>query len=334
MSAQRKVLVTDYAWVDLEEERAILERVGASLVVAEAGEESELTHLAPGVYGILTCWRSVTANVLIAATRCLAVGRYGIGLDNIDVTCATSLGMVVTNVPSYCLEEVSDHAMGLMLACSRRIAFYDRAAKAGTYDLKAGTPLYRLAGKTLGIIGFGKIGRVFGRKAAAFGMRLVVYDPVLSSEAARELGVTQLSLEDLLAQSDFVSIHAPLTPQTRGMFSLEAFRQMKPTAFLINTSRGEIVDTTALVEALDRGLMAGAGLDVYPQEPPDPNDPALRHPRIVATPHAAFNSVESLVDLRRITATQMANVLSGIQPESIVNPDVLTQPNLRARFRR
>lgn len=332
MSRPLQVLVTDYAWADVEEERAILKAAGASLVVAETGEEQELIRLAVAVDGILTCWKPVTAGVLNAAVHCRSVGRYGIGLDNIDVACATELGMVVTNVPAYCVDEVSDHAMALILACSRKVAFYDRMAKSGLYDLGSGTPLYRLAGKTLGIFGFGKIGRVLSRKASAFGMRILAHDPLLTPDQARQAEAPVVSFPDLLSQSDFVSIHAPLTEATRGLFSRETFRMMKPTAFLINTARGGIVDTRDLVEAIDNGLLAGAGLDVFPVEPPPPGEPALKHPRIVVTPHAAFNSVESLIDLRRIAAGQMAQILNGVQPESIVNPQVLRQPNLRARL--
>ncbi len=324
-----KVLITDYAWADLEEERAIFDGVGASMVIATTGDEPELVQLAADVDGILTCWKPVTANVLHGAPRCVAVGRYGIGLDNIDVASASSLGMIVTNVPAYCVEEVSDHAVGLMLACSRKIAFFDRNAKSGIYDLKAGTPLYRLAGKTLGILGFGKIGKVLSRKAAAFGMRIIVCDPILPAAAAAEHSVTLVSFDELLAGSDFISIHVPLTSETRGLFSRNAFERMKATAFLINTARGEVVDARDLIEALDRGTIAGAGLDVFAKEPPDPDDPVIRHPKIVATPHAAFNSVESLVDLRRIAASQMASALSGNRPDNIVNPEVLSQPNLR-----
>ncbi len=259
MSGHWKVLVTDYAWDDLAEERAILEAADASLLVAETGEEAELTRLAADVDGILTNWKRVTAGVLTGAPRCQSVGRLGIGLDNIDVACATTLGMVVTNVPAYCLDEVSDHAMGMILACSRKIAFYDRAAKSGAYDLRSGTPLYRLAGKTLGIFGFGKIGRVLARKAAAFGMRVLANDPLLTPDQAREAGVALMSFDALLGESDFISIHAPLMDATRRIFSHDVFRRMKPTAFLINTARGEIVDTGALIAALDEGLLAGAG---------------------------------------------------------------------------
>ena len=181
-SKQHKILVTDYAWESLEPERRILKKAGATLVVAKTGEEDELTALAPNVDGILTCWKSVTEKVLRAASRCLVIGRYGVGLDNIDVTHATNAGIVVTNVPDYCAEEVSDQAMSLLLSCARNVTFYDRAIKKGEYDLQSGVPLYRIAGKTLGIVGFGKNGRTLYRKAKGFKLKVIVYDPYLTEE--------------------------------------------------------------------------------------------------------------------------------------------------------
>jgi D-3-phosphoglycerate dehydrogenase len=333
MSELLKVLVTDYAWSDLDEERAILEPAGATLVVAHNGDEEELAALAPDADGILTCWKLVTRRVIESAPRCVAIGRYGIGLDNIDVGCATSSGIIVTNVPAYCLEEVSDHAMALILACSRKTAFYNWAIKTGTYDLKAGTPLYRLSGKTLGILGFGKIGRVLARKATAFGMRIMAHDPLLDSAQIEQHGAEAVSFDDLLARSDFLSIHVPLTPQTRHLFDGAALQKMKPTAYLINTSRGDVVNPEALRAALDAGWIAGAALDVLSVEPPPADDPLVLHPKTIMTPHAAFNSIESLIDLRRTAASQMADVFRNARPSYVVNPEVLGQPNVRARIK-
>jgi D-3-phosphoglycerate dehydrogenase len=327
---ERRVLITDYAWNDVELERAILARVDAQLVVAESGSEQELAELAPGVDGIMTCWKSVTSKVIDAAGRCIAIGRYGIGLDNIDVTEATRLGMVVTNVPAYCVEEVSDHALSLLLSLARKVAFFDRAIKSGVYNLQAQAPLYRLRGRVLGIVGFGRIGRTLYQKTRGLGLRILVFDPYVDAASVKDFDVEVVSFEDLLKRSDFISIHVPLTNETRALFDLAALRQMKPTSFLINTSRGSVIDAAGLLEALDKGIIAGAALDVLPQEPPDPADPLLRHPKTVMTPHAAFYSEESLVELRETTAAQMAAVLSGVRPGNIVNPEVLKQPNLRA----
>jgi D-3-phosphoglycerate dehydrogenase len=328
----KQVLISDYAWSGLETERTILASVGATLLVSETGAEDELTALAPDAVGILTCWKAITAKVIQAARACVAIGRYGIGLDNIDVACATENGMVVTNVPSYCVEEVSDHALALLLSLARKVTFYDRGVKSGAYDLQAGAPLLRLRGRVLGIVGFGKIGRAFYHKTRGLGLKVIIFDPHIDRESLRGFDVELVDFPRLLERSDFISLHAPLTPATRGLFNLAAFRQMKPQAFIINTSRGHLIDADALREALDKGMIAGAGLDVLPVEPPAPGDPLACHPRTIITPHAAFNSAESLIELRETAARQMAAILSGTLPENIVNPEVLKQANLRAKF--
>ena len=334
-SPQRTVLVTDYAWKNLDLERRILARVGASLVVAQTGVEDELISLAAEVDGILTCWKAVTEKVIANAPHCQAIGRYGIGLDNIDVKFATRMGIVVTNVPAFCVEEVSDHAMALLLSLARKVVFYDQAIKQeGRYSLRAGAPLYRIHGKTLGIFGFGKIGRTLYRKAKSFGLRIITCDPWVDVQSVEGYDVERVSFQDLLRRSDYLSIHTPLTAETRFLFNREAFRQMKPTAFLINTARGEIIEGPALLEALNRGLIAGAALDVLPKEPPDPTDPLVLHAKAIITPHAAFNSEESLVELQESAATQMADALAGKLPSFVVNPEVLTQENLRLRLQR
>jgi D-3-phosphoglycerate dehydrogenase len=326
----KKVLVTDYAWKSLDYERRILEKVDAEIVSAKIGDEDELSMLASDVDGILTCWKRVSEKVIQNAPKCLAIGRYGIGLDNIDVRFATQTGIVVTNVPSYCVEEVSEHAMALLLSLARKVTFYDHAIKRGVYNLQSQTPLYRISGKTLGILGFGKIAKALYRKAAGFGLRILVCDPCLSRSEPGEHEVEAVSLQELLRRSDFISIHVPLTPDTRHILNLDAFRQMKSTACIINTSRGEVIDADALLTALNEGLVAGAGLDVLAKEPPDPCDPLILHPRTIITPHAAFNSEESLEELQETAAKQMADVLSGRLPPFVVNPEVLIQPNLRA----
>jgi len=330
MIMPRRVLVSDYAWKDLEIERAILASEDASLLVSATGTEDELTALAPEADGILTCWKPVTAKVIQAALQCIAIGRYGIGLDNIDVAEATRHGIVVTNVPSYCVEEVSDHALALLLSLARKVTFFDRAIKSGVYDLQAGTPIFRVRGRILGIAGFGRIGRALYHKARGLGLNVIVFDPYVNRASLSSFEVEVVDFPRLLERSDFISIHVPLTPETRGLFNLAALRQMKPQAFLINTSRGQLIDAKALREALDEGIIAGAGLDVLPVEPPATDDPLVGHPRTIITPHAAFNSEESLVELRETAARQMAAVLCGTRPENIVNPEVLKQANLRA----
>ena len=326
------ILVTDYIWKDLNIEQKILAAVGAELIAAETGEEEELLELAPQADGIFTNWKPVRKKVIEQADRCRCICRYGIGLDNIDVSFATESGIVVTNVPSYCIEEVSDHALALLLAWARKVVVFDRAMQKGRYDLPLGMPMFRLKGKTLGLAGFGKIGKAVCRKARSLGLETIAFDPYLTAEQTQQEQTPSVSFQELLEQSDFISIHAPLTPETEKMFDAAAFKRMKETSFLINTSRGALVDTDALCQALDSGQLAGAALDVLPQEPPPPDDPLGTHPGVLITPHAAFNSEESLIELRSTVGRQMEAVLRNKRPEAVVNPDVLEQPNLRVQF--
>ena len=327
----KKVLVTDIAWKDLTLEEAILDAAETSIIAARSGSEKELIEFAPSVDGIMTCWKPVTANVIRSAKRCISIGRFGIGLDNIDVAAATELGIVVTNVPAYCVDEVSDHAMALLLSCARKTAFYDRNIQVGNYSLQDGPPLFRIRGKTLGIVGLGRIGRALWSKARAFGLRIIAHDPYVDPTDAAQAEVETVTFSELVAQSDFISVHVPLSTETHGLFRYETFKQMKPTAVLVNTSRGSIIDSEDLLRALNDGLLAGAGLDVLAEEPPRGDDPLVLHPRTVITPHAAFNSEESVIELRRTAANQMAEILSGRRPPNIVNPNVLALPALRCR---
>jgi D-3-phosphoglycerate dehydrogenase len=323
----RKVLITDYAWKSLDIERNILGAVGAELAVAESGEEQELRQLAPAADAILTCWKPVTRAVIERASRCVMIGRYGVGLDNIDVGAATEHGIVVTNVPDYCVEEVSDHALALLLACARKVARYDGAIKGGKYDMRAMMPMFRIAGKTLGIAGAGRIGFALARKAAGLGLRIIVYDirPLPIGSGLEQVG----TFEELLSRSDFLSVHVPLNEKTHHLFNRNTLRKMKRTAYLINTCRGGVVESAALIEALDEGLIAGAGLDVFEKEPPPQDDPLIRHPKVVATPHAAFYSEESLEQLQATAAKQVAEMLSGRRPDNMVNPDVFKRGRAR-----
>ena len=328
-----KVLITDYAWRNLDLEREILAKIRAQLIVAPTSADDELQNLAADVDGILTNWKPVTEKVISNATRCQMIGRFGVGLDNIDVSYATSMGIVVTNVPNYCLDEVTEHALALLLSLARKVTFFDRANKRGVYDLAAGTPLFRVKGKVLGIVGFGSIGSLMAVKARALGLKVLVHSRTGGSAASPSSEVIPASFAELLRQSDFISLHLPLSGETRNLFNYETFQQMKRTAFLINTARGGVVHSADLVRALDEGLIAGAGLDVYATEPPAPGDPLIMHPRVIATPHAAFNSEESIHDLRTTAATQICDLLSGRMPNFVVNPQVLDQQNLRADLR-
>ena len=327
-----KVLITDYAWPSIEPERQVLAEIGAELIAAETGDEAELLPLAPTMDGILTCWKPVRAPVIAAAEKCQIIGRCGIGLDNIDVEAATEHGIIVTNVPAYCIDEVSDHAMGLLLACARKISRFDQAVKKGTWEQNIGPAMRRIRGKTLGVVGFGRIARSIVPKAKAFGLTINVCSPRTDSELIQACGAQKVSFSELLATSDFITIHAPLTPETQGMFSDAEFRAMKPTTYLINTARGGIIDTAALTTALRTAEIAGAGVDVLEVEPPEQNEELLTLDNVIVTPHAAFISEESILDLEVAAATCIAEVLTGKLPKSVVNPSVLEQSNLRANF--
>lgn len=329
-----KVLVTDYAWPSLDIERRVLDAIGAKLLVAKTGEEAELIELAPQADAILTCWKPVTPAVLDAANRCVMVSRYGVGLDNIAVDHATKLGMLVTNVPDFCLDEVSDHAMALLLACARRVGLFARATRTGIWDLKAGRPIPRLRGQTVGLLGFGNIGRTMVPKAKGFAFNVIAFDPYAPPEAFADFGIEQCEWADLLDRSDYVSIHMPLTSQTRGLVDESALRLMKPTAYLINTSRGPIVNEDALQQALTEGWIAGAGLDVLIEEPPSSEHPLLALDNVVATPHAAFYSETAIEELQRKGAENAAHVLERKLPAHIVNRQVMEQENYRLRDRR
>ena len=259
----KKVLVTDYVWPSLEPERAVLVKADAELVVAPNDDEDTLVELVRDVDGILVCFAQVTENVVRAAERCVVVGRYGVGVDNIAVDTATELGIAVTWVPDYCVDEVSDHVMGLLLSWNRRVALFDRSVKTtGWGSVALNMRIMRLRGKKLGVVGFGRIGRAVCARAQAFGFDVVAHDPYVSGEEMAQHGARPADLEELLRESDFVTLHPPLTPGTRNMIGGEQLALMKPEAFLINCARGQLIDEVALYEALKSGEIAGAGLDV------------------------------------------------------------------------
>jgi D-3-phosphoglycerate dehydrogenase len=229
---------------------------------------------------------------------------------------------VVTKVPDYCIDEVSDHAMALLLALVRKIPSANAQVHAGRWEMQAVVPIHRLRGSVLGLVGFGRIPQLVAPKAKSFGLRVVAYDPYIPQKIFSRAGVEGVDFPQLLQISDYVSIHSPLLPETTGMFNAEVFRQMKPTAYLINTARGPIVDEAALARALDAGQLAGAALDVMPQEPPS-GSPLLGRNNVIITPHTSFYSEESLVDLQTKAAEEVVRVLKGQAPRNPVNPEVL-----------
>jgi D-3-phosphoglycerate dehydrogenase len=323
VSGERLVLVTDHPWPSVDQETETLATVGARPVFAETGEEGELVALVRDADAILTCFARVTPRVIESGPRLRVIGRYGVGVDNIAVETATALGIPVTNVPSYCEHEVAEHALALLLALARRVVAFDRSVRDGEWSLARGQPIHRIAGTTLGIVGFGHIGRMLARKARGLGMTVVVHQPRLAEADESAAGVEAVGLDELARRADFVSLHVPLDERTRHLVDRDLLRAMKPTAFLVNTARGGIVDRDALLEALRDGWIAGAALDVVEPEPLPPDDPLLALPNLIATPHAAYYSEESLLDLGRLAAENVAAVLDGRRPSSVVNPEVL-----------
>ena len=317
--AKFQVLITDRAWPNFDLEREILSKVDAEIIEPDDQEESTFARLAVDVDAIATCWANVTETVIRATTRCRVISRFGIGLDNIAVETATELGIPVTYVPDYCVQEVSDHALALLLACARKIAFFYQRTKSGEYHLQAGPPMRRLSGQTLGLVGLGRIARSLVPKARALGLTVIAYTPSGNDYGT---GCRMVSFNELLTTSDFLSLHLPLNEETRSMFSADEFAQMKSTAYLINTSRGPLIDHNALWQALEANSLAGAALDVFDPEPPDLSQPLFKDERVVVTPHAGFLSQESLIELRTRTALQVADTLQGKHPENVVNPQV------------
>lgn len=317
------VLVTDHPWPSSAPEEKLLAAVGARMVFATTGEEEELVELAAGADAILTCFAQVTERVVRAAPRLQVIGRYGIGVDNIAVAEATSQGILVTNTPSYCINEVVEHTLALMLNLGRRVTVYDRAVRGGHWSMAPGQPVHRISGQTVGIVGFGEIGQAVALRAAALGLRVIVHHPRRSPEELRTAGVEPVSLDELAQQSDFITLHLPLNDATRGLVDADFLRAMKCSAFLINTARGAVIDQDALVRALREGWIAGAALDVVVPERLADDHPLLGLPNLIITPHVAYYSEESLLDLGRLAAENVAAVLAGRRPPWIVNPSVL-----------
>jgi D-3-phosphoglycerate dehydrogenase / 2-oxoglutarate reductase len=321
-----RVLVTDVAWPTTDVERDVLAAAGADLVLASTGDPAELARLAAHADAILTCFAKVTAEVLDAAPRCRTVARYGVGVDNIDVSRATELGMVVTNVPVYCVDEVADSALLGILALARRLLPLNRDVVRGGWGRDVPGAGTRLRGKVLGLVGLGMIGSALAERARVLGLDVLAYD-----RSGRPVpGVRSVdSLDEVLAASDVVSLHVPLTPDTHHVIGAEQLAAMKPGAWLVNTARGPLVDNEALLDALDRGLIAGAALDVTDPEPLPADHPLRTRDDVVLTPHTAFSSDGSLAELASKAATNVVDVLQGRVPATVVNPDVLTGPALR-----
>ncbi len=314
------VAVTDTVFPTLEPAKEALAVVDAELVLASEPTPEAILEVAAEADALLVTYAKITAEVIAGLKNCKAIGRFGIGTDNIDIPAATAAGIVVTYAPAYCLDEVSDHAMALLLTLARKTAMANALVHAGRWEMPAVVPIHRLRGQTLGLVGLGNIPQKIVPKAQAFGIEVIASDPYAPDEVFSRLGVRRVDFDELLATSDFVSVHAPLTPETAGMFNAAAFARMKPNALLVNTARGPLVNVEDLADALEAGQIAGAGLDVLPVEPPPEGLRLIGRDDVILTPHTGFYSEDALLDLQTTVATDVATVLNGGTPRFPVRP--------------
>jgi D-3-phosphoglycerate dehydrogenase / 2-oxoglutarate reductase len=316
------VAVTDSVFPNLDAARHVLSAIGADVQLAPQATPDDILKTAAGADALMVTYAKITAEMIGQMSKCRIISRFGIGVDNVDLAAATARKIVVTKVPDYCIDEVSDHTLALLLAAGRKITLSNAQVHAGRWEMAAVIPIRRLRGSILGLVGFGRIPQLVAPKAKAFGLTVIAYDPFVPREVCAREGVESVGFAALLERSDYVSIHTPLMPETRGLFNAGAFRQMKPTAYLINTARGPIVDEAALAEALDAKRLAGAALDVMPQEPPV-GSPLLGRDNVIITPHTSFYSEESLLELQRKAAEEVVAVLTGKAPRNPVNPEAM-----------
>jgi D-3-phosphoglycerate dehydrogenase / 2-oxoglutarate reductase len=308
------IAVTDSPFPSLDPAKAALKRVDPELRMAKSPSADDILAVARDADAVLVTYAKLPGDLLRELKRCKVIGRFGLGVDNIDIPAAGALGITVTYVPDYCMQEVSDHAMALLLSLVRKVPLSNTLVQSGRWEVPPVVPIHRLSGRVLGLVGFGNIPRTLAPKAKAFGLRVVTHDPYVSADVLGKAGVESVGFDELLAMSDFVSIHAPLLPATRGLFNAEVFRKMKKGALLINTARGPLVDEAALIAALDSGQLGGAALDVVTSEPLAKDSKLLGRDNVILTPHTAFYSVEALNELQTKCATDVARVLSGEPP--------------------
>ncbi|MBI2941718.1 MAG: C-terminal binding protein [Chloroflexi bacterium] len=321
MSRRPKVVIADCNFPDTEIERRELSAVDAEVVVGQAATEEATIEWCADADAIIVQYAPLTRRVLEQLPRVRVIVRYGIGLDNVDVPAATALGIWVVNVPGFCKEEVAAHALAMVLAFARKLLVLDRSVRAGRWEtVDVMRPSARLSTQTLGLVGFGATARVLAPASRALGMRVLAVAPHATVETMAQYGVEKVTLERLLRESDFVSLHAPLTAETRRMINAETLGLMRPTAYLINTARGGLVDEDALIAALQGGRLAGAGLDVCAAEPLPMDSPLRGLPNVILTPHSGYYSDGSLAELQTRVAQEVVRVLRGERPLNAVNP--------------
>jgi D-3-phosphoglycerate dehydrogenase / 2-oxoglutarate reductase len=318
-----RVVLIEHGYASTETERRIIEAAGGEFIDAESLRASQALELCREADGILFRRIEVTRDMMAEWRKCKVIVRYGVGTDNVDVEAATEANIIVGHVPSYCVDEVSSHAIALMLACARRVVSTHQRVAQGSWDVHREEPIYRIGGKTIGIVGLGSIGSAVARKLSGWDLTILVADPYVDPQRARDLSVELVDFETLCRRSHFITLHAPLLAETRHLLDAKSFERMPPGAIVVNTARGGLVDSEALVRMLDRGHIAAAGLDVFETEPLPAGSPLRGHPRLVLTDHTAWYSEDSQGDLQRTAAEEMARVCRGGLPRSVANPQVI-----------
>jgi D-3-phosphoglycerate dehydrogenase / 2-oxoglutarate reductase len=305
------IAVTDTVFPTLDPAKAALAKLDPTFRMSKSVNADDILAVARDADAILVTYAKLTRDILTQLTKCRAIGRFGLGVDNIDLPAAKEKGILVNYVPDYCIREVSDHAMALLLALIRKIPLSNKLVQGGRWEMPAVVPIRRIEGTVLGLVGFGNIPRLVAQKAKAFGIKVIAFDPFAKAEVFKAAGVEQMGFDMLLEAADYVSVHAPLTPNTRGMMNAQVFAKMKKGAYLVNTARGPLIDEAALIAALDSGHLGGAGLDVVASEPLAKDSALLGRDNVIISPHTAFYSIEALDELQSKCATDLARVLSG-----------------------
>jgi D-3-phosphoglycerate dehydrogenase / 2-oxoglutarate reductase len=305
------IAVTDSVFPSLDPAKAALAHLNPTFRMSKSGNADDILEVAKDADAILVTYAKITPDIIAQLTRCKAIGRFGLGVDNIDLPAAKAKGIAVNYVPDYCIREVSDHTMALLLALIRKIPLSNKLVQAGRWEMPAVVPIRRIEGTVLGLVGFGHIPRLVAPKAQAFGIKVIAFDPYAKPELFKTAGVESVDFDTLLQRSDYISVHAPLMPATRGMMNAAAFAKAKKGVLIVNTARGPLIDEPALIAALDAGQVGGAGLDVVTAEPLAKDSSLLGRDNVIVSPHTAFYSIEALDELQSKCASDVARVLGG-----------------------
>ncbi|WP_034261747.1 C-terminal binding protein [Bacillus sp. J33] len=308
-----KVLLTDYEFENLKYEDEVFAESGLDIefVKAQCKTEEQVIRQAKQADAILNQYAPISRRVIESLDNAKVISRYGVGVNTIDLDAANEKGITVANVPDYGMEEVSNHALALLLSWARKVTLLNNEVKRGNWDFKACVPIHRFNSQTVGVLGFGRIPRRFIEKVKPLGFKAAAYDPFVSAEDMAAAGVQKMELDEIIREADYLSVHVPLIKDTFHMLNAESFSQMKKNAVIINTARGPIIDEKALIEALEKGIIAGAALDVTEEEPISIDSPLLQMDNVIITPHSAWYSEEAMVELRQKAAKNIVQVLKG-----------------------